>query len=99
MLSGTYRIPAYLKRTETELQRVLVVGSCLSVALLGQFKDITQADHVLFNNVSELPDAPPHPIDHYDFQVIQIGRRLNRAPPTRPTSANWRCGRRSEEGL
>ena len=30
------------------------------------------ADHILFNNLSELPETPPRPVADYDFQFVQV---------------------------
>jgi FkbH-like protein len=72
----SYRSPKELQFTETPLRRTLIVGSCL----IGRWIPfLTRAgiasDYVLFNNVSELSEQPPRPIDAYNFQVVQISLR------------------------
>src|SRR6202008_4225677 len=71
--------PKDLVVTSTRLQRVLLIGSCLS----GQYKDNfgsasreTVFDHILFNLVHEMPEAPPAPIAEYALVLIQLPLRF-----------------------
>lgn len=73
-----YHAPTDLAVTATVLKRVLVIGSCL-ISALPEFIEANspgcKADYILFNNLSELPNEPPHPAGDYDFQIIQIATR------------------------
>jgi FkbH-like protein len=73
-----YRVPRDLALSATPLRRVLVVGSCMVAGFPALIQTATPgcpADHVLFNNLSELPDAPPLPVEEYDFQFVQVPLR------------------------
>jgi hypothetical protein len=75
-----FLFPSDLKVSETPIGRCLLIGSCLSDDLLRYFRghrpDV-QFDHMLFNNVSTLPKAPPSPVNAYDFQIVQLpGRHI-----------------------
>ena len=76
--NAEYRCPTDLRLNETRLNRVMVIGSCLS----GSWPEILEsrhpgcvADHFLVNNSTVLPEAPPHPAEEYDFHVVQIHLR------------------------
>lgn len=73
-----YHAPTDLAVTATVLKRVLVIGSCL-ISALPEFIEANspgcKADYILVNNLSELPNEPPHPAGDYDFQIIQIATR------------------------
>jgi FkbH-like protein len=89
-----YRVPDDLSQSPTILQRVLVIGSCLVGGMPDYIRSVMPGcavDYILFNNLSELPETPPHPADSYDFQFIQIPLRsvlpehiYFRAPDTAP---------------
>lgn len=73
-----YRTPNELTVTPTPLKRVLVIGSCLVEGwpeLIRSAQPGCEADYVLFNNLAELPTAPPQPVSAYDFQLVQIPLR------------------------
>jgi FkbH-like protein len=73
-----YRIPNDLQVAETELNRILVIGSCLIAGLpdtIRRMHSKCDVDYILFNNVLELPKQPPAPIACYDFQVVQLPLR------------------------
>src|SRR5438045_2300338 len=72
-----YRCPQDLAVTPTPLRRVMVIGSCLiqSFPRVIQHAAGIEADYLLFNNLSELPESPPQSAANYDFQVIQIPLR------------------------
>jgi hypothetical protein len=73
-----YRVPRDLAISPTPLRRVLIVGSCMAAPFQGLIHGATPGcptDYVLFNNLSELPDAPPRPVADYDFQFVQIPLR------------------------
>jgi FkbH-like protein len=66
--------------TPTRVSRVLVVGSCFTewIARMAPTLDRPhEADFLLAHGlgVLRLPEVPPHPVDTYDFQVIQIPLR------------------------
>lgn len=70
-----YRCPTDLRKTPTVVGRGLVIGSCLASGLPWTFKAYEprcETDYLLINNFSPLPEAPPHPVKAYDFQLIQI---------------------------
>jgi FkbH-like protein len=73
-----YSAPSDLALSPTPLRAVLVIGSCL-ISGLSEFirnhQPGCEADYILFNNVAELPAAPPRPPAAYDFQILQIGTR------------------------
>jgi FkbH-like protein len=73
-----YRVPRDLAASPTQLRRILIVGSCMAAnfpALIRTASPGCPADHVLFNNLSELPESPPRPVGDYDFQFVQIPLR------------------------
>jgi FkbH-like protein len=70
-----YRTPKDLLVTPTRLQRVLLIGSCLSEQYKANFSSLvreTVFDHILFNFVREMPEAPPAPITDYGLVLIQL---------------------------
>jgi FkbH-like protein len=70
-----YRAPRDLAMSPTPLRRILVIGSCLAGGLPEYVRTASPgcpADYILFNNMSELPAAPPLPPGEYDFQVVQV---------------------------
>jgi FkbH-like protein len=73
-----YRVPRDLAASPTALRRVLIVGSCFAApfpALIASATPGCPADHVLFNNLGELPEDPPRSVGDYDFQLVQIPLR------------------------
>lgn len=73
-----FRVPSSLNVNGVSPSKILMVGSCLIESLPSIIKDIspeTEADYVLFNNLGNLPAAPPQPIDGYSLQVVQIPLR------------------------
>lgn len=73
-----FRVPTRLQVTPTPLRRVLVVGSCMVEGLpewMARAEPPTEGDYVLFNFTMQLPDIPPHPVEEYDFQIVQIPLR------------------------
>lgn len=74
-----FLVPKDLLVTPTRLQRILLVGSCLT----GRYKDDFAArfpdtvfDYVLFNFVREMPEEPPAPIGEYSLMFIQLPLRF-----------------------
>lgn len=72
-----FRVPSGLRASPTDLNRILVVGSCLVENLLAAIGPGTPAagDFVLFNNIGQLPQDPPQPLAAYDLQIVQIPLR------------------------
>ncbi|KAB1068510.1 HAD-IIIC family phosphatase [Methylobacterium planeticum] len=73
-----FLFPTDLTVSETPIDRCLLIGSCLSadlVQFLGAHRRGLHVDHMLFNNVSKLPKAPPSPAGSYDFQIVQLPAR------------------------
>ena len=73
-----YRCPTDLTVTPTPLGRIVIIGSCLASA----WKAVVEAseyscpcDFFLLNNAAQLPDTPPHPVEDYSFQIVQIPLR------------------------
>ena len=77
--NSIYRCPVDLVVTPTQLQRVLVIGSCLTVAWPELIKGANPGcpcDFLLVNNRSTLPDNLPESPDRYDFQLVQLPLRV-----------------------
>jgi FkbH-like protein len=74
-----FLVPKDLRVTPTQLQRLLLVGSCLTgfykSDFAARFPDIV-FDHVLFNFVREMPAQPPVPISEYSLMLIQLPLRF-----------------------
>jgi len=74
----SFRCPTDLAVTPLTLRRVAVVGQCLLAGWPGVLKEIypkSECDLFLFNNLQELPAAPPRPVGEYDFQTVAIPLR------------------------
>lgn len=78
LTSPDFLFPTDLQKTERKINRILLVGSCLTSLYLEAFKgyypDIN-FDYIPYNFVSILPKAPPAPTDQYDLQYVQIPLR------------------------
>lgn len=73
-----FRCPADLAISDTAPKRVLVIGSCLSAAwpMVAESRHPgCVADHLLVNNIAQLPERMPAAPEAYDFHVIQIPLR------------------------
>ena len=73
-----FLFPRDLEVSETRLERILVIGSCLAEAYKKNFIKINPdliCDFVLFNNAAKLPNSPPSPIESYQLQYVQIPLR------------------------
>jgi hypothetical protein len=74
-----YRCPSDLAVTKTRLRRVIAIGSCMMEgwpSVIQNGDPGCPCDYFLFNNLGQLPDYPPHPIYHYDFQLVHIPLRF-----------------------
>ncbi len=73
-----YRTPVDLAVSDTGIKRAILIGSCLAHRWLGFFHDMAPGcrfDFFISNYVGELPQTPPHPVEDYDFQLVQIPLR------------------------
>jgi FkbH-like protein len=73
-----YRCPPDFVVTKTSLRRIIAIGSCLMEGwphVIQNADPGCPCDYFIFNNIGQLPDTPPRPIDNYDFQVVQIPLR------------------------
>ncbi len=77
---SAFRAPANLEVTRLAVERVLLVGQCLLQPwikpLETTFSPGTAVDFVLFNNLVQLPDAPPQPVNAYTCQVVSLPLRI-----------------------
>jgi FkbH-like protein len=70
-----YLTPDDLSVTNSKLRRVLLIGACVTngwKAVAERSQICTGCDHILFNNVAELPTRPPSRITEYDFQIVAL---------------------------
>jgi FkbH-like protein len=73
-----FLFPKDLQITDVKIDRVLLIGSCLTALYREQFSALIKGvtfDHLVFNFVGTLPGDPPAPIENYQFQYIQIPLR------------------------
>ncbi|MFT8472912.1 HAD-IIIC family phosphatase [Acetobacter persici] len=78
MSAAEFLFPSDLERTEKKIDRVLLIGSCLTALYFEQFKaryPETAFDYIPYNFVSILPPQPPSPVEGYDLQYVQIPLR------------------------
>lgn len=95
LAGANYHVPDELMITSYPINRVLCIGSCLIESWINIIAHVgggTVCDHILYNNVAELPEQPPVPIDEYNFQVIQIPLRS-----VLPETAFWGLDYTTEE--
>ena len=88
------RVPAELEVTALTPRRALIIGSCLSETWALRMRDLPnpcQSD--LFLQGTALPEQPPHPVEEYDFQLVQLGLRF-----ALPDAAFARLGQMDLEG-
>jgi FkbH-like protein len=72
-----YLAPLDLRQGPARPVRALVVGQCVFDTWRGAIATHhpdAELDHVVFNHFSG-PPTPPHPVERYDFQLIQIPLR------------------------
>lgn len=70
-----YLAPIALERSDDGPERLLLVGACFLFnwpALLARAGHRISIDKFLFANVFPLPDMPPHPLESYDLQLVQV---------------------------
>lgn len=73
--TADFLFPKDLQVTPTQLQRILLIGSCLTTLYHEEFSRRFRGvafDYVPFNFAGDLPHAPPAPIAGYDFQYLQL---------------------------
>ena len=73
-----FLFPRDLEVSETRLEKILLIGSCLARNYKNNFSNINPdltCDFILFNNAAKLPKSPPSPIESYELQYIQIPLR------------------------
>jgi len=73
-----FLFPSRLQVTPTPINRLLLVGSCLSTELskrLGKISGDVKHDFILFNNAAQLPEELPAPPGEYTMQILQIALR------------------------
>lgn len=74
----TFLFPNNLEVTPTDIRKALFIGSCMTDFYVRKFREMkpdVQLDFILFNNVADMPAAPPSPVSDYDFHFIQIPLR------------------------
>ncbi|GCD75489.1 phosphatase IIIC [Acetobacter pasteurianus NBRC 3299] len=73
-----FLFPSDLEITSVKIDKVLLVGSCLTSLYHEQLQarhPETQFDYIPYNFVSVLPPTPPSPLEEYSFQYLQIPLR------------------------
>jgi len=78
LTTADFLFPKDLEVTTTKFQKVLLIGSCLTGLYHQQFTRCFPEvgfDFLAFNFAGALPEAPPSPVESYDFQYIQIPLR------------------------
>ncbi|MGY6164152.1 HAD-IIIC family phosphatase [Paraburkholderia strydomiana] len=71
----SYHAPTQLSVTHATPKKILMLGSCLMLAWVNEFKRHCGVDYVQINNVAQLPPSPPDDITYYDFQLVQVPLR------------------------
>lgn len=66
--------PKELAASASNLNRCLIIGSCLVSGLNSAFKHISgiECDYLQFNNMARLPQISEQEIGKYQFQMVQI---------------------------
>lgn len=78
MKAADYLFPRDLRTGESGIERILVIGSCLSESYLTDFRELYPEitfDHIQFNNLLNLPDLEAHDVASYQLQYVQIPLR------------------------
>jgi FkbH-like protein len=72
-----FRVPDSLSVTDVEIRRVLAVGSCFLETWVGNIRSLAPGCEVdLFLFGTEMPVLPPHPVEEYQFQIVQLPLRF-----------------------
>jgi FkbH-like protein len=75
---SSFRVPTDLLVSQLPIKRVLAIGECQAEIFLAQVRVHAPGcmiDHVVFNNYTSLPMAPPAPPRDYDFQLVHLPLR------------------------
>lgn len=73
-----YLFPDELEVSDSGINRVLLIGSCLTSLYFEGFSGLypdMSFDYIPYNFISEIPNDPPAPITEYNFQYVQIPLR------------------------
>jgi FkbH-like protein len=73
-----FLFPKDLQVTPVKIERVLLIGSCLTALYHEQFSILVKEvkfDYLTYNFAGSLPAAPPAPVETYQFQYVQIPLR------------------------
>ena len=73
-----FLFPKNLRKTESGITKIIVIGSCLADQYVKRFSVINnnvKYHHILYNNVSELPKLSDSEILSYNLQYIQLPLR------------------------
>lgn len=76
--AAEHLFPSDLHVADAGLNSLLMIGGCGSGAFAQHFaatKPAVHVDHLLFNNVAQLPLEPPRSAADYDLQVVEIPLR------------------------
>lgn len=88
------RVPVELEISALTPRRALLIGSCLSETLALRMKNLPDpCESDVFLQGTALPEQPPHPLESYDFQLIQLGLRF-----ALPDAAFVKLGQMDVEG-
>jgi FkbH-like protein len=76
--TAEFLFPSDLAVTETAVGKILVIGSCMSQMTCAAFRAIAPQvafEHVLFNNVMDMPDLDDATLRACDLQYVQLPLR------------------------
>ncbi len=74
----SFRTPRELAISETEVKRILVIGSCTSQGIYHHAHRVfprTEVEHILYNFPGVAESSLPRPASDYDFQFIYLPLR------------------------
>jgi len=75
MKLANYLYPYDLQVTPTPIDKILLIGSCLTGLYSKFFKGLNPGlpfDRILFNGIADVPDEPPLRMSEYGLQYIQL---------------------------
>lgn len=78
MDAAEFLFPSDLEVTPTPWKKILAIGSCLSeryVDFIKRTKPDLALEHVLFNNVADMPEKDQREIETFDLQYVQLPLR------------------------